>query len=267
MKSFYKISAFLFLVVFAASCSSDDDGTMDLTGTGEVKIEFDNSMAGDDLLLSASSYTNSQNETLTVSRLNYIVSNFRLTDEDGNVFTYPKDDSYFITSEETGSTEIVLTNIPAGRYTSLTFGIGVDQEKYLQGAEGQGVFLSKAEESDMMWAWQAGYKFLNYEGTFTSATVTDATNFKIHVGSHGSSLDNYKETSLALGTEALVSDDMSPIIHLVVDASAILDGTNKMSLTEKAVIMVDGENSPKIAENISNMFSVDHVHNGDGSSH
>lgn len=266
MKSFYTISVFLFLTIFVTSCSSDNDGMMDLTGTGTVKIEFDNSMAGDDLIL-GSPYTNSQNETLTINRLNYIVSNFRLTDGEGNVFTYPKDSGYFITSEETGNTEVILSDVPAGRYTSLTFGIGVDQEKYLQGAEGQGDFLTEAEETNMMWSWQAGYKFLNFEGTFTSPTVADATDFKVHMGSHGSSLDNYKETSLPLGTEALVSDGLSPIIHLVVDANAILDGTNKIVLTEQAVIMVSEEKSPKIAVNASTMFTVDHVHNGDGSSH
>jgi hypothetical protein len=267
MKSFYNISLVLFLFVFVVSCSSDDDGIMELKGTGMVKIEFDNSMEGDDLLLSTSSYTNSQNETLTVSRLNYIVSNFRLTDEDGNVFIHPKDSGYFIISEETGNTEVVLSDVPAGRYTSMTFGIGVDQEKYLQGAEGQGDFLTEAEETNMMWSWQAGYKFLNFEGTFTSPSVTDDKNFKIHMGSHGSSLDNYKETTLTFDTAALVSDDLSPIIHLVVDASSILDGINKISLTEQAVIMVSEEKSPKISVNASNMFSVDHVHNGDGSSH
>ncbi|MCR9265338.1 MAG: hypothetical protein NXH86_14375 [Flavobacteriaceae bacterium] len=265
MKSIYNLAVMLTLSVFIISCSSDDDAT-ELTGNGMVKIEFDNSMAGDDLLL-GSSYTNSQNETLTISRLNYIVSNFRLTDEDGTVFTYPKDQGYFITSEETGTTEVVLMDVPAGRYTSLTFGIGVDQEKYLQGAEGQGDLLTEAESTNMMWSWQAGYKFLNFEGTFTSSTVADATDFKIHMGSHGSSLDNYKETTLSLGTEALVSEDMTPIIHLVANASNILDGENKISLTEQAVIMVSEEKSPKIAVNASNMFTVDHVHNGDGGSH
>ncbi|MEC7265090.1 MAG: MbnP family protein [Bacteroidota bacterium] len=266
MKPLYKFSILLFTLFIAFSCSNDDDST-ELTGTGTVHIEFDNSMAGDDLLLGTSSYTNSQSETLTISRLNYIVSNFRLIDADGNVFTYPKDQSYFITSEENGNTEVVLTNIPAGKYVSITFGIGVDQEKYLQGAEGQGDFLTEAENTEMMWSWQAGYKFLNFEGTFTSATVADPTDFKIHMGSHGSSLDNYKETSLSLGTEALVSNELNPIIHLVVDANNILDGENKISLTEQSVIMVSEEKSPKIAVNTSKMFSVDHVHNGDGSSH
>lgn len=266
MKSLYKLSILPFLFVFVISCSDDDSSGDELTGSGMVKIEFDNSVAGDDLIL-GSSYTNSQAEILTINRLNYIVSNFRLTDTQGNVFTYPKEAGYFITSEETGNTEVVLMDVPAGRYTSMTFGIGVDQEKYLLGAEGQGDLLTEAESTEMMWSWQAGYKFLNFEGTFTSSTVPENTNFQIHMGSHGSSLDNYKETTLSLGTEALVSDEMTPIIHLVVNAGNILDGDNKISLTEQAVIMVSEEKSPKIAENTANMFSVDHVHNGDGSSH
>ncbi|WP_108424082.1 MbnP family protein [Flagellimonas amoyensis] len=266
MKLSYKLSIILLFSALVFSCSSDDNAT-DLTGNGTVHIEFDNSVAGDDLLLSTSSYTNSQNETLTINRLTYIVGNFRLTDENGTVFTYPKDEGYFIVNEETGNTEVALTNVPAGRYTSLTFGIGVDQEKYLQGAEGQGNLLTEAENTNMVWSWQAGYKFLNFEGTFTSPTITDATDFVIHMGSHGSSLDNYKETTLDLGSEALVSSDMNPIIHLVVDAGNILDGENKIALSEQAVIMISEEKSPQIATNASGMFTVDHVHNGSGESH
>ena len=267
MKSIYKLFAVTLILTVFASCSNDDDAIEELMGENSITLEFDNSVGSDDLLLATSSYTNSQNETLTITRLNYIVSNFRLTNDEGEVFTYEKDDSYFVTSEETGSTEVVLENIPAGNYVSITFGIGVDQEKYLQGAEGQGDFLTVAEETNMMWSWQAGYKFLNFEGTFTSETITEATDFKVHMGSHGSSLDNYKEVTLSLGTDALVSDEMSPIIHLVADANAILDGENKLSLTEQSVIMVSEEKSPQVALNTASMFTVDHVHNGTGDSH
>ena len=111
------------------------------------------------------------------------------------------------------------------------------------------------------------YKFLNFEGTFTSETVTETTDFKVHMGSHGSSLDNYKEVTLSLGTDALVSDEMSPIIHLVADANAILDGAHKLSLSEQSVIMVSEEKSPLVALNTASMFTVDHVHNGLEHSH
>ncbi len=266
MKSIYKLTwSFIFLMV-VSSCSNDG-GSAELQGEGSVKFEFDNSFEGDDLLLNTSSYTNSQNESLTITRLNYIVSNFVLTDDSGETFRYPKDDSYFIANEENGKTEITLHSVPAGKYVSVRFGIGVDQEKYLQGAEGQGDFLTEAEQSDMTWSWQAGYKFLNFEGTFVSETVTEPTEFKVHMGSHGSSLDNYKEVLLDLGTEALVSSTMSPIIHLVADANDILDGENKISLTEESVIMVSEEKSPKIAINTSKMFRVNHVHNGTGDAH
>lgn len=266
MKTLYKLSLFLFLYTLVVACSNNDD---ELTGTGTLNIEFDNSIAGNDLILGTPNDPNSQDETLTINRLNYIVSNFMLTDEAGNVFTYPKEESYFIISEETGQTEVTLTNVPAGTYTAVTFGIGVDQEKYLQGAEEQGDLLTEAENTDMMWSWLTGYKFLNFEGTFTSSTVATPTEFKIHMGSHGSALDNYKETTLQLSANnrVLVSSTITSTIHLVVDANNILDGDHKISLSEQAVVMVSEEKSPKIAENTKKMFRVDHVHNGNGGSH
>ena len=264
----YIFKSFLFaaLAGLYTSCSSDDD-TSALAGEGQVSVEFDNGVAGDDLILHTSAYTNGNEETLTIDRLNYIVSNFTLTDDRGNTYVYPKDDSYFVISEESEKTQITLTGIPAGNYVKLQFGIGVDREKYLQGAEGQGDFLEEAEQEEMMWSWQAGYKFLNFEGTFISATVTEPTEFKIHMGSHGSSLDNYREVSLDLSTRAMVSDEMSPLIHLSVDADKILNGSDKMLLSEEPVIMISEEKSPKIAGNTTEMFSVDHVHNGSGNHH
>lgn len=269
IKTLYKLSLVLFLSTLIVACSDDDD-TIALTGTGMVKIEFDNSIAGNDLILGVSNPPNTQNEALTVNRLNYIVSNFTLTDVEGNTFTYPKDESYFIISEETGNTEVTLTQIPAGNYTTLTFGVGVDQEKYQQGAEGQGTLITEAENTEMMWDWQAGYKFLNFEGSFTSGgNSSSTTDFKIHMGSLGSSLDNYRETTLAFPNDdrALVSATMTPIIHLVADANHILDGTHKIALTEQAVIMVSEEKLPQIAQNTAAMFRVDHVHNGEGGGH
>ncbi|MAN28333.1 MULTISPECIES: MbnP family protein [Mesonia] len=263
-----KITALAMAISVFTSCSDDDDAAgKDLTGENSVSLEFDNSMNGDDLLLGASTYTNSNGESLVVNRLNYVVSNFVLIDEDGNEFVYPKDDSYFVISEEEEMTEISLTNIPAGNYTQLKFGVGVDQEKYLQGAEGQGDFLQIAEETNMMWSWQAGYKFLNFEGTFTSPTVTEATNFQIHMGSHGSALDNYKEVTVDLPSTAIVSENMSPLMHFQVDANKILDGAHKILLSEAPVVMIDEVKSPQIAENTASMFMVHHVHNGEGGHH
>ncbi|SFC62528.1 hypothetical protein SAMN04487907_10698 [Zunongwangia mangrovi] len=257
----------ILLAISLTACSSDDDAVNNLGGENNVRIEFDAGVDGDALLLGAASYTNSNGESLTIDRFNYIVSNFVLIDAEGTEFTYPKDDSYFVISEENELTEVLLENIPAGEYVALRFGVGVDQEKYQQGAEGQGDFLQIAEENEMMWSWQAGYKFLNFEGTFTSESITEPTIFQIHMGSHGSSLDNYREVTLQLPTDALVSEDLSPVVHMAVDANQILDGQYKIELSEAAVVMIDEVKSPQISENVSGMFRVDHVHNGENVQH
>ncbi|RKR08015.1 hypothetical protein CLV91_2781 [Maribacter vaceletii] len=263
----YIVPVLVLLSLVSVSCSSDDDGMSEekLEGTGEVSLTFDNGFGGNDLVLNTANTANANGEVLTISRFNYIVSNFRLVTKDGEEFTFAKDNSYFIINQEAGEETVELPEIPAGEYTTVKFGIGVDQEKFQQGAEGQGDFLAQAEANNMMWSWQAGYKFLNFEGTFTSETVTEAENFKVHMGSHGSSLDNYKEVSIELPTNIKVSNEMDSNIHLKIDASKILiSSTSNIKFSEQAVIMVDEVKSPQIAVNVTEMFTVDHVHNGSG---
>lgn len=259
MKFIKYIVACAFAISITA-CSSEEDEM--LTGEGNVSLEFDNAYLTSDLLLTTTAYSANNTEKIKISNVKYIVSNIRLEDENGIVFTYPKEDSYFIVNEsESDSQFINLTNIPAGNYTKITFGIGVDQEKYLQGATGQGDFLTLAQDSKMMWSWQAGYKFFVFEGVYTSDNTTTETAFAFHMGSHGSSVDNYKEVTLSLTNSARVRTTLTPEIHVVADLSNILSGTTTFLLDDAAQIHVDAVKSPQIATNVNGMFMVDHVHN------
>jgi len=256
----------LTLAIFITACSSDDDNTMELSGEGNLELFFDNSVNGDDLLLGASTYTNSNDETLTITRFNYIVSNVVLINEMGEEFIYPADESYFIISEEQDLFEINLENIPSDNYTQIKFGVGVPQEKYLRGESEQQEFWDYAATLNMTWSWIAGYKFINYEGTYTSPEVDGSKNFRVHMGSLGSSQDNYRELTVDLPTQAMVRPDRTPNVHVVADANHILDGANSFKLSEilndagTSQIMVDEVRSPLVAENATQMFVVDHVH-------
>ncbi|QTE21262.1 MbnP family protein [Polaribacter cellanae] len=255
-----KYIAVLFLTATIASCSSSSED--DLIGEGNVRLEFDNAYKTSDLLLKTTPYKANETEKIKISKVKYIVSNIRLENATGNVFTYPKNDSYFIVDEEVETSQfITLTGVPADNYTKVTFGIGVDQEKYLEGATGQGDFLSKAKEAGMMWSWQAGYKFIVFEGMYTSSTTTTETAFAFHMGSHGTAVDNYKEVTLNLTNSARVRTNATPEIHIVSNVANILDGTTKFMLDDAPQIHVDGLKSPQIATNVNGMFSVNHVHN------
>jgi hypothetical protein len=261
---FKNIAVAMAMALTLISCSKDD-ATDSISGEGSLKLEFDNVYKTADLAMNTA-YTNSNGEVVKVSKLKYIVSNIKLTKDDGTVFTYPKSQSYFIVDELTPSSLILnLSNIPAGNYTKVTFGIGVDQDQFNLGATGQGNFLTEAQNAGMMWSWSAGYKFVAFEGTFTAPTVSSPTSFMVHTGQTGTDY-NYATVSLNFPSNALVRTNITPQVHIMADASQLIDGTNTISLTAAngmgmGAMIMGGSSLALITSNLANMFEVEHVHN------
>lgn len=250
------IIAVVAIVLAFTSCSKDDEA---VSGVGKLTVEFDNVYKTATFAF-ATNYTNSNNEVVSITQAKYIVSNIVLTKKDGTIFIIPKSDSYFIVDEAiAASTNLNLINIPAGDYKSIKFGIGVDQAQWELGADGQGDFLTQAQTAGMMWNWTGGYKFVNFEGSFTSSSVTTATNFQVHTGKTGTAY-NYTEVTLNFPDNALVRKTITPTVHLFADLSKIIDGTNVINLSEQAAIM-GGAKLTLVTENVSSMFSINHVHN------
>ena len=134
MKSTIKYVAVAAMAVLFASCNDDDTNTAQPDTFGDAEVFFDNGVAGDALTL-GTSYTNSNGETLKIERLNYIVSNFVLIDENGTAFTYPKEDSYFVVSEQAGRLTVHLENIPSGNYKQLKLNSRIYQKYNCQSKE------------------------------------------------------------------------------------------------------------------------------------
>ena len=258
-----KVVAIIAASIFVTACSSDE---VAVSGTGNLNVEFDNAFGSNDLILSTQENTTSNSEVLKISKVKYIISNIVLTNEDGTTFKYPKSESYFIIDEATPASLLAkLENVPAGNYTKIKFGIGVDQEQFELGATGQGDLLANAQAAGLTWSWAAGYKFVVMEGSFTSPTVTNSASFKIHTGKSGSDY-NYTEVTLDFPSRALVRTTISPVVHIITDVSKILDGVNKIKLSDNnptgtAADIMFGSNLSLITTNVSGMFKIDHVHN------
>lgn len=265
MKIFKLIALFVATNFLFTACNDDDNGG-GITGEGTVTLKFDNAVNSDnDLVLNTTNYSNTSNNTYNIKKAKYIVSNIRLVKADGTEFTYPQDKSSFIIDEananNAGEILVNLTDVPASDYKSIKFGIGVSQEQYLRGADGQGEFLAQAQDANMVWNWAAGYKFYVLEGNFTAPTIATSTAYKIHMGSHGSTLDNYKEVTLDLPSTAKVRTDKTPQIHIMHMIAKVFDGSNTIDLSEQSDIMIDPVRAPKISTNVNGSFMVHHVHN------
>ena len=251
------ILAVMALAVAFTSCSDDDSKI--ITGEGNLKLEFDN-VYGDADFAFNTPYTNSNGEVVKASNAIYIVSNIVLTKENGSTYTVPKSESYFFVNEaDAASTLLNLPNIPAGNYTKVTFGIGVDQAQFNAGADGQGTMWTDAQALGMTWSWAAGYKFVKFEGTVTSATHTDA-NYRVHTGKTGD-VYNYAEVVLDLPDNALVRTNITPQVHIMADLKKIVDGTTVINFKEGLDVMGGTKVQNISANNVPTMFEVHHVHN------
>jgi hypothetical protein len=257
-----KIAAIVVIAISLFSCSNDDEV---ISGEGNLKLEFDNTYGTANFAFNTE-YTNSNGEKVKATQLKYIVSNIVLTKADGTTFTYPKSSSYFIVDEATTASQILnLAKIPAGDYTSVKFGIGIDKAQWELGATGQADFWTLAQQAGMTWSWAAGYKFVNFEGSFTSSTVTTARNYRVHTGKtmvNNVENYNYAEISIAFPSVAKVRTNITPQVHIIADAKKIVDGDNKIDVTTgTSGDIMGGDRLALIMANVSKMFTIDHVHN------
>lgn len=258
-----KLTAFAVLITLFVSCSNDDNPQTD--GTGDIHIEFDNVYGSNNLEL-GSQYLTSQGETLTPSDIKYVISNIELTDETGTTFIYPKSQGYFIVSEADENTHVLeLHNIPAANYVKIRFGIGVDQPRYNEGQAAQSAFFTTAQSLGMASVWDAGYKHLLFEGSFTSASVAAPAAFSVQTSMSESDY-NYTTVTLSFPDKALVRTTITPEVHIFADVAKVIDGPNKFSLSATAngtgnAVIANGPDLGLITANLSEMFTVNHVHN------
>lgn len=250
MKTLKQISLILILCVILNACKSDNT-SQDVAG---LDITITNTVGDKNLELDNETYVKNGDETFSVSELKYIISNIVLTDNNGNQFVYPQADSYFLINEAIPQSQnIKLENINANTYTSITFGFGVDQSNYpLNGVDN---FVPAAEAQDMLWSWSAGYKFLKFEGLYTSGNITNKP-FLYHIGSHGQNLDNYREITLNFLQPLVLNSSETKQVNINFDVQKIFNAEFTLVLSEKDDIQIDPERAPKIVDNITKAFEI-----------
>ena len=257
-----------FCVLFSASSivltsCSDDDVAVEPGATGEITIEYDNIVGDRDLKLNTDNYTNAAGETFTISKLNYYISNIKLLKADGSSYVVPQDSSYFLIREEDeDSQEVTLKNVPSADYTGVEFVVGVDSLRSVSDVSKRTGVLDPQNPNAMYWAWNSGYIFMMLEGS--SAVSLPTGKFQYHIGFFGGyaskTINNLKTVKVDFGgKKATVTKELSPEVHLMVDALKIFNGSTQVSIAANPSVMFT-DYSLNISKNYSTMFSLDHIH-------
>ena len=147
-------------LVFVLFIGCENDGPQPETRTDlafSLSFSFDNAtLQFDDII-----YTNAAGNNLSITRLQFYLSNFEVENSTGVLYNF--DDVIYVDAQNSTNTSFTLTDIPFGNYKRINFLIGLDSIHNMENA------LPHTVENDNM-VWPApmggGYHFLKMEGNF-----------------------------------------------------------------------------------------------------
>ena len=162
-----KFSLFLSIpILFLAACSDGlvSEPIAPAPEEAPVYVHFDNVMDGDSLVLSTATYKNGYETPFTVNTLKYYISGVTLNRT--NLPAYLALNYDLIDASVPESQIITLKDVPNGTYESLSFALGIDQERNHTGDQSGDL----DPVNGMLWIWKTGYIFLKHEGLYTDST-------------------------------------------------------------------------------------------------
>ncbi|MST94995.1 MAG: cytochrome C peroxidase [Pedosphaera sp.] len=115
------------------------------------------------LVFDAATNTTAAGQKISVTRLDFLLSNIALRRADGSWLSPP--DWFAFLSAREGRTSFRLEGIPAGRYDRLRFNIGVpEKENHANPGGLPATHPLNPNVNGLHWSWQGGYVFLAIEG-------------------------------------------------------------------------------------------------------
>ncbi len=259
-----KLYLYLPIFLFFVSCQKakeNNPAPYSPNDKGVVKFEFDAVVGTKNLQLNTSTYKNQLGEEFTVSIFDYYISNIKLKNAKGEVYTVPQDSCYFLVKESDRNSQFfTIRNVPAGDYVEATFTVGVDSLRNTMDVSMRTGALDVAH--GMYWSWNSGYIFVKLEGTSTKVPAEKNNKFRYHIGGFGGyqtkTINCIRQVTVSLGEKAVaVRKDKAPEVHIVVDILKFF-GSN-ISIEKEHDVMFKPF-ATTIADNFKNMFEVHHTH-------
>lgn len=235
-----------------SACHRGDDGA-------PLHVEISH-VVGEQPLQLGASLSLANGEQLSVDKLRYYLSNFRLRKRDGSwsAAAHADEDArhYFLVDEAVGGSKIFdVSGFATGEYEGIEFLVGVDAARNAAGA--QTGALDPAH--GMFWTWNTGYIFFKLEGHSPQSSAS-GNGVTWHVGGSRDTANNLRTIYLPLGSKPLkLTPELLSTVHLHADIGALFQGASALKIAEHASVM-DPAGGKLVADAYAQAFRVDHVH-------
>ncbi|RFS15029.1 MbnP family protein [Emticicia sp. C21] len=255
-----KIVRIIMAIIFLAGFNN----TLQAQTNKKLVLNIQNKIGDKPLRLNDEYYTNRAGEKFNITTCNYFISNIKFTGSNGVVYVVPQDSSYFLIKENDPATKTINLAVPKGRYTAVTFTIGVDSLRSTTDlSQRKGALdISGGMTDGMYWTWNSGYLFLKLEGTCDQAKVdlTGQRKFRYHIGGFGGynkpSINNIRIVTIDLSGKAAINlkNKAKATLDIQADLLKVFDGQNTVSIANDSSVMF-GNASKTVSDNYAGMFS------------
>ncbi len=153
--------------------------SVDTVLSAPLALSFKHETGEGPLLADSVRYKTSAQESFSVTRLSYLLSEFALKNAAGDWVTVP--DSQVFVDVVGRKTEAQFSNVPDGEYKAIAFHVGPDKKvnhgdpnRYRPGHP------LNPNTNRLHWDWQSGYIFLALEGHWRAPEATDLQGYSLH---------------------------------------------------------------------------------------
>ena len=215
-----------------------------LSPAATLSLTFRAVFNSDPLLLDSLRYANSASETLSVTRLSYLVSGIALQREDG-AWTELSGQVGWIDAEARRSV-ITLGDVPAAQYRAIRFHVGLDSEtNNADPAKWPPDHPLNPNLNGLHWSWQGGYIFLALEGRYR-ANGAEIKGYAYHLAR-----DPNRSCISLIAALDLVHGDST--VALDFDIAALLNAPRPLSFERDGTATHSRDADPVAAALLSNL--------------
>lgn len=219
--------------------------------TGNLTFEF-KPFVNNKPLMPKTWYLNFFNDSFTVTRLNYYISNVKLKMADGTVFS--EKESYHLNKHMENRETFMLGGIPEGTISGIEFIIGVDSSRNVSGAQTGALDVNE----EMFWEWNTGYVFFKLEGECRTADP-NRIDFSFHIGGFTGKNNCLQKCTFKLSQPIVITAGKTSSVFYHTNVEEVFK--NPADLDIETVMQGGSTYLKAVSDNYSDMFTIDHVQN------
>ena len=208
-----------------------------------LEIAVRHTFNGEPLLQDSLRYESAAGETLSVTRLSYLLSGFALELEGGTWVEVPEQVAWMDAAQR--RTVVRLEGVPAGAYRALRFHLGPDAAaNAADPAKLPAGHPLNANLNGLHWSWQGGYIFLAVEGHFRTGSA-EPKGYAHHLAR------DPNRTRISLAAPLDLTRDAG--VQLDFDLAALLNAPRPLSFERDGTATHSREGDPIAAALVANL--------------